>query len=347
MRILATTFLVVLAGLATMSGAGCSEGDDRHQRLTVLDLETGQSRTVSSPDRTVHAAASLPDSSALIVLEGETPGRYFLAIHETTSGNVRWDVSGTIEARRPLAAAASPDGREVAVLRDSLTAGERRGELEFIDATTGKVLRTTHEWVTPLTSGFTPDAGSVAWTPSGRVAVVSHNGGGFNDVRWFDAATAGAIGVEPTEGSEVFALAARVDDRVVVFAVNHPAGPPVVTLYDGTAARKLDIPAGGNFAVDFAPEGDRLAVAADGKVYLYGLTTGALTEIAAAMTQGISWGANGRIALAWGAEVYSIAEDGSSRRTEARVSGGRTVRHPVWSPDGKQLAFVVEPPYRD
>lgn len=342
MSILPATGLVVLAGLAMMSVAGCSEGDDRHQRLTVLDLETGKSRTVSSPDRTVHGAAWLPGSSALIVLEGET-----LAVHEAVSGITRWHVSGTIQSRRPLAAAASPDGREVAVLRDSLSAGERRAELEFIDATTGKVLRTTREWVTPLTSGFTPDAGSVAWTASGRVAVVSHNGGGFNDVRWFDAATAGAIGVEPTEGSEVFALAARVADRVVVFAVNHPAGPPVVTLYDGTAARKLDIPAGGNFAVDFAPEGDRLAVAADGKVYLYGLTTGALTEIAAAMTQGISWGANGRIALAWGAEVYSIAEDGSSRRTEARVSGGRTVRHPVWSPDGKQLAFVVEPPYRD
>ena len=342
MRILATTVFVVLSALAMISAAGCSEGDDRHQRLTVLDLETGQSRAASSPDRTVHAAAWLPDSSALIVLEGET-----LAVHEAASGVVRWNVSGTIQSRRPLAAAASLDGREVAVLRDSLSAGERRAELEFIDATTGKVLRATHEWVTPLTSGFTPDAGSIAWTPSGRVAVISHNGGGFNDVRWFDAATAGAIGVEPTEGSEVFALAARVDDRVVVFAVNHPAGPPVVTLYDGTAARKLDIPAGGDFAVDFAPEGDRLAVAADGKVYLYDVTTGALTEIAAAMTQGISWGANGRIALAWGAEVYSIAEDGSSWRTEARVSGGRTVRHPVWSPDGKQLAFVFEPPYRD
>lgn len=347
MRILATTVLVVLAVLATMPAAGCSEGDDRHQRLTVLDLETGQLRTVSSPDRTVHAAAWLPGSTALMVLEGGTPGGYFLAVHEAASGNVRWDVSGTIDSRRPLAAAAAPDGREVAVLRDSLSAGERRADLEFIDATTGKVLRTTTEWVTPLTSGATPDAGSVAWTLSGRVAVVSHNGGGFNDVRWFEAATAEPLGVETTEASEVFALAAAVNDRVVVFAVSHPAGPPVVTLYDGMAARKVEVPAGGNFALDFAPEGDRLVVAADRKVYLYEFTTGALTEIAVADTQGISWGANGRIALAWGTEVYSIAEDGSSRRTEARVSGGRTVRHPVWSPDGKRLAFVVEPPYRD
>jgi WD40 repeat protein len=347
MRILATTVLVVLAGLTTMSAAGCSEGGARHQRLTVLDLETGKSRTVSSPDRTVHAAVWLPDSSALLVIEGGTPGGYFLAAHDARSGVTRWEVEGAMESGRPLAAAVSPDGREVAVLRDSLTAGERRGELEFIDATTGTVLRTTGEWETPLTSGFTPDAGSVAWTPSGRVAVVSHNSGGFNDVRWFEAATAVSLGIERTAASEVFAIANAINDRVVVFAVNHPVGADEVTLYDGGTSRTLDIPAGGNFALDFASNGDRLAIAAEGRVYVYDIVAGTLDEVAGVYTQGLSWGTTGRIALAWGSEVFSIAGDGGDRQSHANVDGGKTVRHPVWSPDGKKLAYVVEPPYRD
>lgn len=336
-----------LLALLTAGAAGCSDGD-RHQRLAVFDLESGKTRIVSADDRTVDTAQWMPDSRRVLVLEGETPGGYFLSLRDAASGRAIWELTGSMDADRPLAAAPSPDGNEVAVLRDSFGSGERSGRIQFVDAATGRVIRETTPWVTRLTAGATPLAADMDWLSGDRLAVISHHGEGFNDVLRMDASTEGKFEWTATEPSEVWALADAGSGRLVVFAIGQP-GPPQIVLYYEKEATDHAIPApiSGNFSASFSPDGQELAVASGERVYIFSFATWSAVEVARAQTQGISWGSNGRIALAWGNEVFSIAEDGGDRKTLVTVGGGKTVRSPVWSPDGTKLAYVVEPKYRD
>ncbi|MCC7362949.1 MAG: hypothetical protein IT303_01135 [Dehalococcoidia bacterium] len=349
--------LVLLSAFLSLLSAACCFGDDnRNHRLAIRDSESGEWSFISPPGRSVSLAEWLPGSTALLVIEGEPqeaagpaqPGGYFITVREL-DGDVRWEVEGDMSDRQPLAAAGSPDGSEVAILRDTMGQGERSAFIEVRDAADGSVLRSSEEWVTQLTDGFTPYAAGVAWTSDGRLAVVSHHGGGSsNDLRWFDAASLEAQPGEPTEVSEVSVAASPVGSEVVVLGVRHPGGTHSLVLHgaDG-ASRELPVGTGGNIAFDFAPGGEHLVLAHAERITIFDLETGDSHDIRDAQTQGICWGANGRIAIAWGSRLMSFAEDGSDLDTLVDLSGGRTARSPACSPDGRYLAFVVEPKYRD
>lgn len=340
--------LVLVAVSFAVAFTACGD-DDRHQRLAVLDVASGKSRIVSGGDLTASTAQWMPDSQRVLVLEGETPGVYFLSLRDANTGKVRWKLQGTVQDRQPVAMAPSPDGSQVAVLRDTFGPHERSGQIEFVAATDGATLRTTAQWVTSITAGATPHVASVAWTSADSLAVVSHHGAGSNDLLRLDMAAAGALDWTETEQSEVWALGNVASNRVVVFLSGSEGKTSKFLLYYGKEAtgHAIPTPIVGNFFADFSPDGQRLAVASGERVYIFSFATWSAVEVAQAQTQGISWGSNGRIALAWGNEVFSIAEDGSDRKTLVKVGGGKTVRSPVWSPDGTKLAYVVEPKYQD
>ncbi len=344
------------AVVAALAFAACnSSGEDsRNHRLALWDAVSGDWRFISPAGRSSHEFEWLPDGSAMLVIEGESqgPGQarsggYFLAVREL-SGKVRWEVEGGMDDRQPVAATGSPDSTEVAVLRDTFGDGERTAFIEIRDAGSGQVLRSTETWITRLTSGAAPVAADIVWTPDGRLAVVSHRGAGFNDLLWFDAGSMAAEPLRPTEASEVWAIGNAMNPKVLVFALSQPGGGSTLTLHEpGGPARDIDVGLGGNLAVDFSPDGTRLVVAYDEGIETIDLRSGERHILRGAFTYGISWGANRRIASAWGSDVITFDEDGSGLQTEVSLSGGRTARHPAWSPDGESIAFIVEPRYRD
>ena len=171
------------------------------------------------------------------------------------------------------------------------------------------MIRETTPWVTRLTAGATPLAADVDWLSGDRLAVISHHGGGFNDLLRLDPSTGSEFEWTTTEPSEVWALADSGSGRLVVFAIGQP-GPPQIVLYyeDEATGYPIPTPIAGNFFADFSPDGQRLAVASGERVYIFSFADWSAIEVAQAQTQGISWGSNGRIALAWGNEVFSIAE---------------------------------------
>jgi hypothetical protein len=349
--VLASTLLVAL----TCAACNPFGEDSRNHRLALWDAESGDWRFITPSGRSSHHAEWLADGSGLIVLEGEPqgtgpvqPGGYFLTVRDR-AGKLRWEVEGDMADRQPVAGAGSPDGSEVAVLRDTFGNGERRAFIEVREAKTGTVKRSSEEWVTSLTEGATPAAADIVWTPGGLLAVVSHRGGGFNDLLWFDADSLTLSKHDVTAAfSEVWVEGNSTNETIVSFAVEARGGGREMVIHDGPgSATPLETRTGGNFALDFSADGSRFAIAHGEVIELVEVLTGARHVIRDERTQGLSWGSNGKIAIAWGNRVVAFNEDGSGRDDLVTLSGGRSAREPAWSPDGTFLVFVVEPRYRD
>ena len=204
----------------------------------------------------------------------------------------------------------SPDGRRIAFV-----APDRSGlpQVWVRDMDGGESVRLTDHGRTASTSPrWTPDGGTVLYAADGRLWRISTGGG------------------EPIE----------VPFRAEISFERHEISPRPVTFPAPGTTR----PARGHMGLALSPDGDRIAMIALSRLWVFapGEEARPVTAVPVA-TMGLTWSPDGR-EVAWsagrGGEEDLFATDvrtGETRRL-TRLPG--MAIKPSWSPDGRRIAFI-------
>ena len=330
-----------IAALALLGGAAGCDDYNPNQRLAVLDIENGRSRTISPADRSVSMAVWSPDSQSLLVQEGWAEGRAVVR-REAVTGRRQWEVSGAWEEAAPAAAAFSPDGERVALLRFDFVGEAAGSALEMLDSDSGETRSEAPVWSVSAGVGpSVPVIHEVEWMSDGRIAVLGVRGS-LADLFILDPSEDWAVTTQPTVGHEGRMSASPKGGWIAVL------GDEGLVLHagDGTASLIRD-DVSGNVDFAFSPDGMQLVLASNARISVYDIAAGTWITVTEAHSNGVAWSPSGLITWASGPDVLTMLPDGSERAVVVHVDGGKSVRHPEWSPDGTKLAYVVEPPYRD
>jgi WD40 repeat protein/tRNA A-37 threonylcarbamoyl transferase component Bud32 len=171
------------------------------------------------------------------------------------------------------------------------------------------------------------------------------------DASWGKASQLGLVlnNVEAPTG-EVLRLAVSSDARFVAAACGATGSPctSVCDLTSGSVAHTLEAPQP-NYAVAFAPGGQRLATAgSNGSLRLWDVATGREVASVAAhpgVVRGLAFAPDGRTLASVGEDgsirLWEVAADGDAlrhRATIARAHGGQAVNDIAFAPDGRSFA---------
>jgi len=341
----------ILGLLCTAWLLGSCFSSDETQRLALFRMDSGDWRYLS--DRYPLDYVWMTGVEDLVLLESADQQQ--ILARRNLDGRTRWeaaiDYPESSYGGCGGAVAVSPEGDRIAYLAHSQGQAQgqasQTGHVRVLNADDGLEADRSPDWTSDMSvSGAYPCANDLAWTSSGEVAVISHNGVQINDLFWLDPGHSWAKRGETTVATEAQVAVHRGTGRAAVLASTRGSGL-VLSLIEPDGSTKEVLSAGSIAGFDFSPDGTRLAVAADTRLLIIDATTGSTRDVGALQTQGLSWGANDRIAVAWGSEILSVRPDGSDRQVHVELNGGRTARGPLWSPDATSLAFVVVPRYRD
>src|SRR5262249_32877962 len=138
--------------------------------VELLDVETGERRTLWQTDATSNASTFSPDGSKLLLLREDTPSDQTVFVVDVRTGSVtRLTPGGTPAIYQSLAC--TPDGAGIYVITD---VGREHLALVTIDVATGQML--------PL---ITPncDVDAFALSPDGQQLIYALNRGGVSELR--------------------------------------------------------------------------------------------------------------------------------------------------------------------
>lgn len=288
--------------------------------LAILDLETGREM--------VPEIEGLPDSrrTTFSVARAGAPawspdGRRVAFVNGRGDGRIWEFPAGGGEARRLTGVAAhapaySPDGRSLAFFaRDE----DNAQQLWVQELGAGDPVQLTrHDDVVTLRARWTPDGGSILYSADGGLWRVVVGGGDPVPI--------------PFTAEVSFERRRRASPHVVAFP--EPGS---------------ELAAKGFTAVALSPDGGTIAMLALDSLWVFEPGERPRTVAAASdwlSSRGLTWSPDGR-EVAWsrlaGGERHElVAADVGSGETRTLAEADGTIDFPLWSPDGRWVAFVAE-----
>lgn len=338
---LAMTVLAVALALA-----GCRFFQDNTRGIATIDGEGGGFRwlTKNDDDCGYFDPAWSADGELALVTRGCAEDIRLLALRVNPRGTA-WEVDDRSEG---LASwyALSPDGTQLAQIAFSSDAERRHLAALYVSAPRDD----PGEPVAQFTSGFSAYH-DLAWSPDGRYLVaLSERTSGQLDVFIFEPAS----GWEPrhveTPEREFGPIAFARDSSRFAMVVPEESRT-ILRIVDAATGATTDLAAPVQHApisVAWSPDGERIVVAANDGLAVLRIADGTVEARTDAYrwARGVSWAADGRIAVAHQDRIDEIRPDGTRVRTLYDRGRGE-LWAPQWSPDGERILFRVEPPYRD
>ncbi len=283
--------------------------------IMLFDISTGSSREVS-----IKGLPTPNVTDPFWLRDGKTIAFVMRSAQSGEGGRV-WKVAAaggeaspiTKESVRAIAPALSNDGGHLAYFARDATGRTQVWLWDMVDSNALPIQLTTHRDVTPT---------RIRWSPGGRWLFYSADGR-----LWKIATTTGA---QPTEIKFNAHLSAKTP--------NHVLPPPRFPLPGQQQ------PARGFMGLALSPDGRRIGMLALGKLWIIpvGESARAVADVPLEATS-LTWSPDGA-EVAWSAGIADQEDlfatnmsSGATRRVTALP--GREA-HPVYSPDGRNLAFV-------
>lgn len=338
--------LAVMLVAAALALAGCRFFEDNTRGIATIDGDGGGFRWLTKNDNDCgyFDPEWSADGELALVMRGCAEGVELLALRTNGRGTA-W----RLDDRTGMPAswsALSPDGTQLAQLAFFSDAERRQLTALYVFAPGDDAGEPVAEFIAARSAYY-----DLAWSPDGRYLVaLSERTSGELDAFIFEPAT----GWEPrhvdtpdrefgpiafARDSSKFAVALIEDSRTTVRIVDAATG----ALTD-IAAPVQHLP----ISIAWSPDGDRVIVAANDGLAVLRVTDGTVEARTDAYrwARGVTWAADGRIAVAHQDRIDEIRPDGTRVRTLYDRGRGE-LWFPQWSPDGERILFRVEPPYRD
>lgn len=341
---LVTLAAVLLA--AALALAGCRFFQDNTRGIATIDGDGGGFRwlTKNDDDCGYFEPEWSGDGNLVLVTRGCAEDIQLLALRSNGRG-AAWALDDSSETPASWSAL-SPNGQQLAQLTYFSDADRRFLAALHVFAPGDDPGEPVAEFIVGLSAYH-----DLTWSPDGRyLAALSERTSGQLDAFIFEP----AIGWEPrqidTPDREFGPIAfARDSSKFAVVLIEDSR--TTVRIVDAATGALTDIAAPvqhSPVSIDWSPDGERIVIAANDGLAVLRVDDGAVEARTDAYrwARGVTWAADGRIAVAHQDRIDEIRPDGTRVRTLYDRGRGE-LWFPQWSPDGERIVFRVEPPYRD